>query len=49
MKTLPIMEWNLFQDIQIKKTNLGIVKDPKNLKLIVDLEGIIDTAIEVLL
>jgi hypothetical protein len=39
------MEWNLFQKIQIKKSNLRIIKDPKNLKLNVDLEGTITAVV----
>jgi hypothetical protein len=39
VKTFQIVEWNLSQDIQIKKINMGIVEDLKHLKLNVDLEG----------
>jgi hypothetical protein len=35
------VEWNLSQDTHIKEVNMGIVKDMKNLKLNVDLKGMI--------
>ncbi len=40
VKTLRIAEWNLSQEIQIRKINMGTIEDPKYFKLNEELRGI---------
>jgi hypothetical protein len=49
VKILRIVEWNLSQDIHIRKFNMGILKDLKNLELNVNMKGMIATTTNKLL
>lgn len=49
VKTLKITKWTLSKDIQVRKINMGTIKDPKYFKLNVDLKGTIATTAKGLL
>ncbi len=49
VKIIKITKWTLSHDTQVRKMNVGTIKDPKYLKLNVDLKGTIAAIVKGLL